>query len=153
MELILGGLSRWNKDLFILLTDFLIIFMSRWLNAIRGGATLALQLSDVHRDSDWFQWTEEEDAERVGRERFSFRWEGRMERTRLCAGRGRAPGTFHRLQISSNYDENQEQLQFPIKYWLSQAQAQRTSSSSSSSFVVDVPVSTRPTSSASLQFV
>lgn len=29
---------------------------------------------------------------------------------------GHAPGTFHRLQISSNYDENQEQLQFPIKY-------------------------------------
>lgn len=65
------------------------------------GLTLALQLSHVHRDSDWFQWAEEEDAE-----------------LRAADGKagGRAPGTFHRLQISSNYDENLEQLQFPIKY-------------------------------------
>lgn len=26
---------------------------------------------------------------------------------------GRAPGTFYRLHNSSNYDENQERLQFP----------------------------------------
>lgn len=77
------------------------------------GLTLALQLSDVHRDSDWFQWAEEEDAELRASDGKAG-WSARVS-VREEAG-GRAPGTFHRLQISSNYDEKQEQLQSPIKY-------------------------------------
>lgn len=83
------------------------------------GLTLALQLSDVHRDSDWFQWTEEEDAELCfpsGTLQLQMRKPDGAHAS-LCRKiypGGRAPGTFHRLHNSSNYDENQERLQFPI---------------------------------------
>lgn len=62
--------------------------MSRWLNTIKGGAYISITALRCPQRL-WLVsvgW-------RGGCWAASFRWEGRMERTRLCAGRGRRPCT------------------------------------------------------------